>query len=393
MKIKKPGWLLIIGAVVVLVVLLILVLSKNNNKSEYVFREVEKRTLEKFITATGTINPLTTVQVGTQVSGRIKEIYVDYNSQVKKGELLAEIDPALFQAQVDQARANLSTAQANLVRAKANYENSKKNYERAKELFEKELIARAELDNAETAFLSDQAQVTVATAQVAQAKANLENAETNLKYTKIISPIDGIIISRNVDIGQTVVASFQSPILFLVAEDMTKMQITTNVSEADIGDVKEGQEADFTVDAYPGLNFKGVVSQVRNSPTTIQNVVTYNVIVNVDNPELKLKPGMTANVSILVAKREEVLALPNEALRFSPPAQNSNQPIKRYDKPGVWILEKGIPKRIEVQLGITDGNWTEIISGELKEKTRVIVEVSKEKKAKATFKPPAPRLF
>jgi len=393
MKIKKPSWWVIIGAVVVLVVLVFLFLKRENGKSEYLLKEIESRTLEKFITATGTLNPLTTVQVGTQVSGRIKEIYVDYNSFVKAGELLAEIDPALFQAQVDQARANLSTAQANLVQAKANYENSKKNYERAKELFAKELISRAEIDNAETAFLLDQAKVTVATAQVAQARANLETAETNLKYTKIISPINGIIISRDVDVGQTVVASFQSPTLFQVAEDMTKMQIITNVSEADIGEVKEGQEATFTVDAYPGLIFKGTVSQVRNSPVTVSNVVTYNVIINVDNPELKLKPGMTANVSILVAKRENALSAPNEALRFSPPAQNSNQPIRRYDKPGVWILEKGKPKRVEVQLGITDGNWTEIKAGDLKEKDKIIVELVKDKKANPTTRPGGPRLF
>ena len=256
------------------------------------------------VTASGNVNAVTTVLVGTQVSGTIKTIYADFNSPVKNGQLIAQIDPAIFEAQVEQARANLLSAKANLEKADASFIDAKRTMERNKALFSKELIARSEVDTAETNYETAKAQINASKAQVAQAEASLKVAETNLRYTRIISPVNGIVVSRNVDVGQTVAASFQTPTLFTIAQDLTKMQIDTNVAEADIGKVKQGQDVEFGVDAYSGVIFKGKVSQVRNAPINVQNVVTYNAVILVSNPELKLKPGMTANVSIIISAKK-----------------------------------------------------------------------------------------
>lgn len=324
------------------------------------------------VTATGTVNPVTTVLVGTQVSGTIKYIYVDYNSRVKKSQLIAQIDPSILEAQVDQAKANLLAAKANREKAEATLVDAKRTRDRNKELFSKNLIARSDLDTAETNYETDAAQVGAAKAQVSQADASLKNAQTNLGYTRILSPVDGTVVSRNVDVGQTVAASFQTPTLFTIARDLTKMQIDTNVDEADIGKVKVGQGVEFTVDAYPDIIFKGKVGQVRIAPITVQNVVTYDVVITVDNPDFKLKPGMTANVSIIVAEKKDTLKIPNAALRFRPPERaKTRQPQKGS---GVWIVENGKPKRVSITTGISDGNYTEIVSGELREGQEVIVE-------------------
>ncbi len=249
-------------------------------------------------------------------------------------------------------------------------------------------MQRSDLDTAETNYETANASVSAAKSQVAQTEAALNLAETNLRYTKIVSPVDGIVVSRNVDVGQTVAASFQTPTLFTIAQDLTKMQIDTSVDEADIGKVKVGQDVEFTVDAYPDITFKGKVWQVRNAPITVQNVVTYDVVINVDNPELKLKPGMTANVSIIVSIKKDVLKIPNAALRFKPSEKGPTAPEKKG--PGVWILEKDKPKRIPVSLGISDGNYTELATGKISEGQELIVEsLTKPKSAQSS----GPRMF
>ncbi len=254
---------------------------------------VTKGDVQQAVTATGTVNAVTTVQVGTQVSGTIKTLYVDFNSRVKKGQIIAQIDPSTFESQVQQSQANLLSAKANLEKADAALVDAKRTYDRNKELFSKNLIPRSDLDTAETTYQTDKAQVEVAKAEVEQAKAALAYARQNLAYTKIISPVDGVVISRNVDVGQTVAASFQTPTLFTIAQDLTKMQIDTNVAESDIGVIKLGQEVDFTVDAYPETTFEGKVWQIRQAPITVQNVVTYDVVIQVRNKDLKLMPGMS----------------------------------------------------------------------------------------------------
>lgn len=368
---------------------------------EQVFRteKLTKGDIQETVTATGTVNAVVTVMVGTQVSGTIKVLYVDYNSPVKKGQLLAQIDPATFQAQVDQAKANVLAARANVTKLQANTADAKRTRDRNSQLFSKNLIARSDLDTAEANYDAFVAQVDAAKAQVAQTEASLNAARINLQYTRILSPVDGVVVSRNVDVGQTVAASFQTPTLFLIAQDLTKMEVDTTVNEADIGKVKEGQFVEFSVDAYPEIIFKGKVFQVRNAPITVQNVVTYTVVIQVDNKDLKLRPGMTANASITTSLRKDVMRLPNAALRFRMPekAAASRQPQKG---PGIWILADGTPKRVKVTTGISDGTYTEVVSSDLQEGMDVIVELTtKEKKAgaPATGSAPgggrAPRMF
>jgi len=380
---------IIAGLIVVIIVVSggYLLLKKGKNGIRYKTEKVTRGDIVSTVTATGTVNPVTTVLVGTQVSGTIKHIYVDFNSPVKRGQVVAQIDPATFEAQVEQAKANLSNAKANLQKAEATLNDAKRTMERNRTLFSKDLIARSDLDTAETNYETAMAQVEAARAQVEQAKASLKVAETNLMYTRIVSPVDGIVISRNVDVGQTVAASFQTPTLFTIAQDLTKMQIDCNVSEADIGRVKTGQTVEFTVDAFPDLLFKGRVSQVRNAPITVQNVVTYDVVVRVDNPEFKLRPGMTANVSIIVEEKKDVLRIPNSALRFRPSWVERE---KRMGKgKGVWIMDGDKPKRVELSTGISDGSYTEVISG-LREGDNVIIEEIKKDKKQSTV---TPRMF
>ena len=255
------------------------------------------------VTATGTMNAVITVLVGTQVSGMVKKLHADFNSPVKAGQVIAEIDPATFEAQVDNAKANLLQAKAMVEKDKAALADATRIRDRNRQLFSKNLIARADLDTSEATHDVDEAQLHSDMAQVSQTEAQLRLAETNLRYTKIISPVDGTVVSRNVDVGQTVAASFTTPTLFTIARDLTKMQVDTNVDEADVGRVALGQDVEFSVDAYPDRIFHGKVSQIRIAPITVQNVVTYDVVITVDNGDLKLKPGMTANVSIIVANK------------------------------------------------------------------------------------------
>ena len=271
------------------------------------------------VSATGTVSALVTVQVGSQVSGRIKAIFVDFGSPVKKGQVIAQIDRQMFRAAAEQARANRAAAQANLSKAEAQAVEADRQVRRANILAGRELVSRAEAETRQAEYDAQKAGVEAARSGVAQARAAEHQARVSLAYATIVSPIKGVVISRNVDIGQTVAASLQSPTLFTIAEDLRKMQVDTAVSEADVGKLRANVSATFTVDAYPDERFEGVIRQIRDAPQTVQNVVTYDAVVDVDNSDLKLKPGMTANVTFVYAERADVLRLPNAALRFRPP--------------------------------------------------------------------------
>ena len=345
-------------------------ITQYNKTPRYKVRKIKRTTITETVEASGTINPVTTVNIGSQVSGMISAIYVDFNSKVTKGQLLAQIDPSLFQAQVEKAQGDLNSAKANYEKIKAMLIYDKKNYERYKKLYTKRYVAKSDVELAEATYKSDVAQLDAMSAQIAQANATLQNNLTNLKYTKIISPVDGVVVSRDVDVGQTVAASFQTPTLFMVAQDLTKMQIEVNVSEADIGRVAVGQDVDYTLDGYADMTFRGKVSQVRISPTTVNNVVTYNVIVEVDNEDQKLKPGMTANVSIITNRKDDALCVPNDALRFTPTEMTGGQ---KYKEQGIWVMRYRKPVRVSIKTGAKNNDITEIISKDIKENERVII--------------------
>jgi len=385
---------IIIGAagILILIVIAVLVFGQKGNGPEFRTDPVTRGTIQQTVTATGTVNAVTTVLVGTQVSGTIKTLYVDFNSRVKKGQLIAQIDPSTFESQVQQAQANLFSAQANMEKAEAGLVDAKRTFERNKELFSKNLIPRSDLDTADTNFQSNKALVNSAKAQIEQAKASLDYSKQNLAYTKIVSPVNGVVISRNVDVGQTVAASFQTPTLFTIAEDLTKMQIDTNVAESDIGVVKVGQDVEFSVDAYPDTTFKGKVWQIRQAPITVQNVVTYDVVIQVSNKDLKLMPGMTANVSLIITTRQDVLRITNAALRFRFSEKPAGASASTAEKKGpvVWVLENGKPKRVSLTPGISDGSYTEVVAGDLKEGQQLIVESLRKGKGPSST---APRMF
>jgi HlyD family secretion protein len=384
----------IIMAIVILILILIGVFvffKKNSEAPEYITQTSDRGDIRATVSATGTVNAVTTVLVGTQVSGTIKQLFVDYNTMVKQGQLLAQIDPASFEAQVAQASANLSLARANLEKSKVALRDTITAFERNKILYGKNFISKHDLDTSETTYLSALAQIKASEAQVEQTRAALNLAQTNLRYTRIVSPVNGTVISRSIDVGQTVAASFQTPTLFTIAQDLTKMQIVASVDEADIGRIKSRQPVTFTVDAYPDLMFKGNVSEIRNAPTTVQNVVTYEVIVKVDNPDLKLKPGMTANVSIIIDDKKDILRIPNAALRVK--IQDKKFTAAAPKGTGVWILEDKKPKRVPLTLGIRDNRFTEVLSGNIPEKAAIIVEVKdpNQKTNAPSSRPPGPR--
>jgi len=376
MKIKKKKKLIIAGILILIISASVaFVLMQSGNKGiKYRTDKVSTGNIRATVTATGKVNAVTTVIVGAQTSGMIKALYVDFNSPVKKGQILAQIDPATFAAKVEQAKANLYLAQANLQKAEASLQDAKRTRDRNETLFARNLIARSDLDTARTNVETSEAQVSASKAQVDQARASLRLAETDLAYTTIRSPVDGMVISRTVDIGQTVAASFQTPTLFNIAQDLTKMQVETSVDEADIGRAQVGQPVEFTVDAFPELVFHGKVSEVRNSPTTVQNVVTYEVIVRVHNPEMKLRPGMTANVSIIIDSKQGVLRIPSAALRFRMPEAAGKKDAPGGKRQQVWILEQEKPVKVPVRAGISDGSYTEVVSGTLRPGQDVIIE-------------------
>lgn len=362
----KKRYIALIGIIVA--VIAVLIFGVNKGSAKYVTKEVTRGNITEYVEASGTIKPINTIAVGTQVSGTVAAIYVDYNSQVKKGQLLAELDPSLFQSNVDQSTAKLNNAQAAYSKAVANLEYKKNNYKRYEHLYQKNYVSRDDVELARSNYLTAQADVAAARAEMNASQATLKNNLTNLGYSKITSPVDGTVISRAVDVGQTVAASFNTPTLFEVAEDLTKMQIETSVSEADIGKIKVGQEAEYTLDGYPNRTFKGNVTQVRLASTTTNNVVTYTVIVSVDNSDGSAIPGMSANVSIITGRVNNVLVVDNKALKFSP-AENK----QKFENQGVWILKGNEPVRIDVELGLSDDNKTQIISDKIKEKDKVII--------------------
>ncbi|MFQ5667773.1 MAG: efflux RND transporter periplasmic adaptor subunit [Candidatus Binatia bacterium] len=333
----------------------------------YVTQKVERGTVAATVLATGTVNPVTIVQVGTYVSGPIQALYADFNSPVHKGQLVAKIDPAPFAVKVQQAEANVANARAKVAKDRADLALKKLTLRRNRQLLAKHLVSQNDVDTAQSVADQAVAQLALDKAAVQQAAASLQEARINLAYTDITSPVDGVVVSRDVDVGQTVAASFQTPTLFLIAEDLTKMQVDTNVSESDIGAVLPGQAASFAVDAYPDKTFAGTVTQVRNAPITVQNVVTYDVVIGVRNPNLELKPGMTATVTITTARRGNVLKIPLRALRFHPEhTTGAVAPADRQRAPSVWVLQgDGTLRAVEVQTGVRDDEYAELISGDL----------------------------
>ena len=413
---------------IVLIVLFVLYRcgTGGDDAPEYQTVVAETTNVVARVSTSGSLQAVVTVDVGSQVSGRIQELYADFNSKVKKGEKIAKIDPALFQAAVVQAEANVMAARANVTRLSITAEDAERQAKRASEVYEQRLISETERDNSVATARAARASVEQAEAQLAQSRASLEQARTNLRYTDIVSPTDGVVISRAVNVGQTVAASLSAPVIFTIAQDLRKMEVHTNVAESDIGRLKPGMRVSFTVDAYPGEPFRGAIRDIRNAPQVVQNVVTYDAVIDVSNDDLKLKPGMTATVSVITDRRQDVLAVPNTALRFRPDGagppgqpgaqggaqtaqqraagavQNAGSGGARERGPGqqgegnwrrrreeggedgpppvvkrtvyVLINEKPVPR--EVTVGLSDGRITEITGGELKEGEQVITGVA-----------------
>jgi HlyD family secretion protein len=396
---------------------------------EFTYRTVpvERGRVVARVTATGTLSAYVTVLVGSQVSGRVSQINVDFNSPVKKGQLIAKIDPQIFEAALAQSRANLFAAQGNLTKARAQAIDAGRQLARSRSLQAEGIVAQVDLDAAETNEAVAKAQIEAAKGAMEQARAAVQQAEINLAYTNIASPIDGVVISRSVDVGQTVAASLQAPTLFTIAQDLRKMQVDTNIAEGDVGKLHPDMAATFLVDAYPNERFKGTIRQIRNAPQTVQNVVTYDAVIDVDNADLKLKPGMTANVTLVYAEREGVITVPNTALRFrappalagsaesgtgsgrgsgrrreaasppsaSPPGSGAPAPTAQTSAAGmrggprggprgessldrrvVWVLRGAKPERVPVRTGLTDGTVTEILEGDLTEGDAAVVEAT-----------------
>ena len=369
MKRFFPWFVLIVG---LLIIAFIVRQCRKGGAANYQTATVTRGPITQAVTATGTLNPVVNVQVGSQVSGNIAKLFADFNSQVKAGEVVAQIDPAIFQATVTQAEGDLASAKAALELAKVTAA-------RTQELFARKTSSQADVDQA-------MANLHQAEANVKIKQGALDKAKADLDHCTITSPIDGVVISRSVDVGQTVAASLQAPVIFAIANDLTKMQIDSNVAEADVGVVKVEQNVDFTVDAFPMQTFHGKVVQVRNAPITVQNVVTYDTVIGVSNPDLKLKPGMTANVSIVVAHRDEVLQIKNAALRYRPAdatpseARSTSSPSgarsrgereRRGGERTVYVLSGSRPRSVQIKTGISDGIVTEVLDG-LKEGDRVV---------------------
>lgn len=408
---KRKLWMTVGGVIAVLAVVFFFIASGKNDKTTYRLEKIDRGDVVISISATGTVSADTTVQVGSQVSGRIARIYVDFNSVVKRGQLLAQLDPTFLQAALNQSKAGVTKATAALNQAQ-------RDYNRTKGLFDKALASQADMDAALTNLESAQA-------NLEQAKAAFEGSDVNLRYATITSPISGVVVSRNVDVGQTVAASLSAPTLFEIANDLRKMQVQASVDEADIGSVKVGQDVTFRVDAFPNDEFRGKVRQVRLAPVITQNVVTYNVIIDVANPKLLLMPGMTATVSIIVAERGNVLRVPVQATKFTPPDADRQSMVgngrprqrdslkARGSKEGedqenatrvngvprsravVWVMENGKPQPRFVQMGIQDARYAEIVRSKLNEGDEVIVGMtgSQAEVAAGTQNPFAPQRF
>jgi len=355
----------------------------------YITAPVEKGTLKAEINSTGTIKPVVEVQVGSQVSGTIKRLYADFESVVKEDQLIALIDPDTFKAKVEQAKANLLSAKAKVLKSEVSLTDQLRNLRRKEELIKSNAISQSDYDTAQTNADAARAQVEVDKATMAQMEANLQEAELQLKYTRIVAPVNGVVTARNMDVGQTVTASFQTPVLFKIAEDLTRMQVYTSVDEADIGRVRVGQKATFTVPAFPDDVFNASVTQIRNDPQIQQNVVTYNVLLDVNNNEMKLRPGMTTTVTILISEVNDALMVPDQALRFSPKGGTKQAGGLPDLKPGqrrLWKFEANNQIRpLTVGIGVVGTERTQILSEEIKPADRVVVDaVAKKKDAPQT---------
>ena len=383
-------------------------LTGGDDAPDYQTVTAERGNVVSRVSTSGSLQAVVTVEVGSQVSGRIQALFADFNSPVKKGELIAKIDPSLFGAAVISAEANVTASRANVTRLTVTAEDAERQAKRASEVFAMQLISETERDNAVATARASRASVDQGVGQLAQARASLEQARTNLRYTDILSPTDGVVISRAVNVGQTVAASLSAPVIFTIAQDLRKMEVHTNVAESDIGRLQPGMRVSFTVDAYPGEPFRGSIRDIRNAPQVVQNVVTYDAVIDVSNPDLKLKPGMTATVSIVTDRRRDVLSVPNTALRFRPEGAAPAAPVNANAQAGagqrreraeggrrqrdgdsesddagppavvkrtVYVLANGAPVPREVVTGLTDGRVTEVTGGELKEGEAVIVGV------------------
>ncbi len=395
------------------------------------------------VTATGTLSALVTVQVGTQISGTVQKLFADFNSTVKKGQLIAKIDPQLFEAAFEQAQANYQAAEGNVAKAEAQERDAGRQFDREKAMLDRKLVAQADYDTSQANLEVARGSSAAARGSLAQAKAQLSQARVNLDMTRIVSPTDGTVISRNVDVGQTVAASLSAPVLFAIAQDLRKMQVDTSVAEADVGKLSAGMPASFTVDAFPGERFKGKVRQIRNAPQTVQNVVTYDAVIDVDNADLKLRPGMTANITFVSAEKDNVVRVPNAAMRYKPTPEiftALGMPVPRgvrdpadrarggggtgngagpgggthgsggpagggahaggpgagagrargdrgdgpTDRRTVWVLRGGQPQQISLRIGLSDGSTTEVVEGDLHEGDQVIVDASTSETAPGT---------
>ena len=389
---RKAIWICSVLAVAVVIAGYVFFTGERKVPVRYRSVPIQRGAIVSTVTATGSLNPMTTVQVGSQVSGMIESLHADFNSSVKKGQVVARIDPFPYRAKRDQAAASLANAKAALVKAKVDLNQRKRELDRVQLLLKQDFVSQAEVDTALTAHEGAIATLAVSEAAVKQAAAMLEAAELDLTYTVIHSPVDGTVISRQVEVGQRLSANFAIPTLFLIAEDLTQMQVDAAVSESDIGGMSIGKDATFTVDAYPGMQFRGKVRQVRNAPVSIQNVVTYDVVIGVENKDMRLKPGMTANVAIVVAHKEEVLKVPNAALRFTPPKADRTEnasgvvvPTTQIDgRAGadqseikhLWkVGASGEPEEISVGVGISDGNATEVMTDSLTDTDEVIIGI------------------
>jgi HlyD family secretion protein len=401
---KLPLWAAITGLIAGIAVLAGGVALWNARRAQavtYATATVDRGAVQRVITASGSVNPEVTVQVGAFVSGTINSLSCDYNTAVRKGQVCATIDPRPYQLTVDQDRAALDSAKAQLAKDEASLQYAALAYDRSTRLMQQGWVSHDAADNLKS--LRDQAQAVVGLdrANIQQRQAALSGAQVNLGYTAIVSPVDGTVVSRNVTVGQTVASSFQTPTLFLIAKDLTRMQVDTNVSESDIAGASVGSRATFTVEAFPGRVFRGVVTQVRQAPISVQNVITYDVVIAAANPDLLLKPGMTATARIITAERSDVLRVPVQALNYAPaqsaaprkgqgqgqgqaPGQN-HRPRSAVDgqeaHQQIWILENGAPRRVPVTAGLEDDANAEITGGELKPGDRVIVSASHPGKA------------
>ncbi len=401
----KPYWLMGGGVAALLLAGLAAWLTFGTNSSvRYMTAPVTLGAVTRTVTATGTVNPELTIIVGSYVSGVIQELTCDYNTEVKEGQVCAKIDPRPYQTLVDQNKANLAIARAQLEKDKASLVYAKLTYDRNLRLGQSNAVSQDAVDNTKNAYDQALAQIAFDEATIQQRQAALAAAQVNLDYTNIVSPVKGTVVSRNVTMGQTVAASFQTPTLFLIASDLTRMQVDTNVSESDVGGIEMGDKATFAVDAFPKRVFEGAVTQVRQSPQTVQNVVTYDIVVGVTNSDLALKPGMTAATRIIIDERKDVVRVPVQAMRYLPAeavrAASSQGDLSLQPDPSVgadesgrariWVLRNGRLVPTSVVVGIDDENFTEIVEGDVKPGDRVVV--SEQRGAAAQSRLPTPRL-